>query len=62
MYKESNMPHQHPTQNSDSNYNNNDNAMTGFIYFMVIAGKLALVSIITAYIVVWTLLRLQILC
>ena len=42
------MPHQRPIQDSDGIYSDN----FSFIYFMVIAGKLALVGFITAYIAV----------
>jgi hypothetical protein len=44
------MPHQQPIQNSDSNHSNNANMTDGFIYFIVVASKLALVIFLTTYI------------
>ncbi len=44
------MSQQRTIQNPDSNQSDDTNLMHGFIYFMIVAGKLAFVSFLTTYI------------
>jgi len=44
------MSQQHTIQDPESNQSDNTNLTHGFIYFMIVAGKIALVSFLTTYI------------